>query len=330
MQPALGFQPEAFEDTMSELEALHAMYGNLMSNGSAAISRPDSEWVSWVATNGSEESATLYAAPIEVGPVLAKELFLKKASVVLTSATLKAGEGFEYIESRVGLEKPRELALQSSFPYQETALLLLPQDLPPPQAPGYYRIMEQALAGLCLASEGRALVLFTSYASLQSAQRALKERLEPGIKVFAQGGGLTVQRMLERLRSQPNTVLLGTSSFWEGVDVVGEALSLLVITRLPFTVPTEPVFQARSERFEDPFGEYAVPQAVLRFRQGFGRLIRSRTDRGVCVVLDPRVGQKRYGQSFLEAIPPATVHRCMLREAPLMVRDWLTAATPPD
>jgi Rad3-related DNA helicase len=118
-------------------------------------------------------------------------------------------------------------------------------------------------------------------------------------------------------------VLLGTASFWEGVDVVGEALSLLVITRFPFTVPSEPVFAARSERFEDPFRGYAVPQAVLRFRQGFGRLIRSHSDRGVCVVLDARALTKSYGATFVNSLPPASVRQCLLREAPALVRDWL-------
>ncbi|MEK7215513.1 MAG: helicase C-terminal domain-containing protein, partial [Chloroflexota bacterium] len=319
---------DGYDDLMAGLAALHFTGGELLERGDTVIARADPQWVAWLNT-GQNEGVGLYAAPIEVGPRLQKELFAKKTAVVLTSATLRTGTDFSFIKSRLGLEKPRELALDSTFPYQEAALLLLPQDLPEPQHPDHGRMLETALTDLCRASRGRALVLFTSYSALQTAHRALTRNLaNDGLNVLAQGASGSIPRMLERLRRDSKTVILGTSSFWEGVDVVGEALSLLVITRLPFTVPSDPVFAARSELFDDPFRQYAVPQAVLRFRQGFGRLIRSKTDRGVCVVLDKRVGGKSYGNSFLEPLPPVKVERCLLREAPRHIENWLNKGAP--
>ena len=315
---------EGYDDLMAGVAALHFTCGELLERGNTVIARADPQWVAWLNTTGQTEGVGLYAAPIEVGPRLQKDLFAKKTAVVLTSATLRTGSDFSFIKGRLGLEKPRELAVDSTFPYQEAALLLLPRDLPEPQHPDHGRMLEQALTDLCRASHGRALVLFTSYSALQTAHRALTRTLAPeGLNVLAQGASGSVPRMLDRLRRDPNTVLLGTASLWEGVDVVGDALSLLVITRLPFTVPSDPVFAARSELFEDPFRQYAVPQAVLRFRQGFGRLIRSNTDRGVCVVLDKRIGGRSYGNAFLEPLPPVQVERCLLREAPGHIERWL-------
>ncbi|MBI1886748.1 MAG: exonuclease, partial [Chloroflexi bacterium] len=169
-----------------------------------------------------------------------------------------------------------------------------------------------------------ALCLFTSRSALRSAHALVRRALKPdGIAVLGQGIDGPPRDLLRVLKSDPRTVVLGTASFWEGVDVVGEALSLLVVARLPFTVPTEPVFAARSALFEDSFSQYALPQAVLRFKQGFGRLIRSRTDRGVVVVLDRRVQSKAYGGAFLGALPPCPVREVRLREMPGLIRQWL-------
>ena len=327
MEDSTGSTIDEYDDRITEIEGLHFTCQQLLDRGNAVIAHADPECVTWLATTGQSDGVGLFAAPIEVGPALNRELFSKKTSVILTSATLRTGDDFEYIKGRLGLEMPRELAVDSSFPYRDAALLLATLDLPEPHRPDHAMMLEQALGDLCVASQGRALVLFTSHAALQSAYRTLKQLLEPqSITVLAQGMSGNTQRMLERLRAQPQTVLLGTNSLWEGIDVVGEALSLLVITRLPFSVPTDPVFAARSERFEDPFREYAVPQAVLRFRQGFGRLIRSKTDRGVAVVLDPRASSKNYGAAFFQPLPPVTVRRCALREAPKMVAQWLAPA----
>ena len=185
-------------------------------------------------------------------------------------------------------------------------------------------MLERTLIDVIDATRGRALVLFTSHALLSDMARSITGALQDrGITVLAQRRDGSPQQLTERLRRETNLAVLGTSSFWEGVDVAGEALSLLVITRLPFTVPTDPVFAARSEAFEDAFAGYAVPQAVLRFKQGFGRLIRSSRDRGVCAVLDRRILTKRYGATFLQSLPECSVEVGSVLELPDSARNWL-------
>ena len=169
--------------------------------------------------------------------------------------------------------------------------------------------------------------LFTSHASLQAARSGIKESLErDGYKVMAQGVDGPPRALLEAFLNEPKSALLGTASFWEGVDIPGGALKALVVARLPFNVPTEPVFAARSQLFEDPFNQYAVPQSVLRFRQGFGRLIRGEEDRGVVIVLDQRIASRRYGRVFLESLPECTRFNGSLRELAGEVERWLSAA----
>ncbi|MEX2314839.1 MAG: helicase C-terminal domain-containing protein, partial [Thermomicrobiales bacterium] len=161
---------------------------------------------------------------------------------------------------------------------------------------------------VCGASGGRAMVLFTSHSALQATYRAIKRILEArNILVLGQRIDGSPRQLIDRLKANPRTIILGTNSFWEGVDIVGDALSLLVITKLPFPVPSDPVFAARSEQFDEPFAQYAVPQAILRFKQGFGRLIRSADDRGACVVLDRRIVSRRYGESFINSLPSCEI-----------------------
>ena len=167
-------------------------------------------------------------------------------------------------------------------------------------------------------------MLFTSHSGLRAAHRLVGEILrEEAIQVLGQGIDGSARQLVRALQSNPSTVLLGTASFWEGVDIVGDALSLLVVARLPFNVPSEPVFAARSALYDQPFEQYALPQAVLRFKQGFGRLIRSKTDRGVVVVLDRRIVSKKYGPAFLECLPDCTMRQATLREMGGMVEEWL-------
>ena len=181
-----------------------------------------------------------------------------------------------------------------------------------------------ALTELCRATRGRTLVLFTSHAALRSAYGVVQEPLgEEGILVLGQGLDGSPKKLLNHLKANPDTVVFGTAAMWEGVDVVGKALSVLVITRLPFAVPTDPVFAARAELYDDPFNEFMVPQAVLRFKQGFGRLIRSWSDRGAVVILDRRVQTKSYGKVFLDSLPKCTVKRGGLRQIPQEVMNWL-------
>lgn len=168
------------------------------------------------------------------------------------------------------------------------------------------------------------MVLFTSHSALQTTYRSIRRPLEAkNILVLGQRIDGSPRQLIERLKANPRTIILGTNSFWEGVDVVGDALSLLIITKLPFPVPSDPVFSARSEQFDDPFGHYAVPQAILRFKQGFGRLIRSSDDRGVCVVLDRRIISRRYGESFINSLPGCSVRAGSVLEVSNTVEDFL-------
>lgn len=292
-----------------------------------AILQDDRELVCWLTIGKRTGAAGVAYAPLRVSDLLRDELFHRKEGVVLTSATLSADGHFGYLNERLGLDNPRELMLGSPFDYASSTLVLVPRDLPRPGDHAYQRSLEAAVADLCLASQGRALVLFTSYAALRETYRAIRGRLEEeDIVVLGHGIDGSPRQLVEQLREHPRTVVLGTSSFWEGVDVVGEALSLLVMAKLPFSVPTDPVFQARSAQYDDAFYEYAVPQAVLRFKQGFGRLIRRKTDRGVMVVLDQRALGKRYGATFLNSLPACQVREVSVRELADATKAWLDRA----
>ena len=180
------------------------------------------------------------------------------------------------------------------------------------------------LSDATLAAGGRTLSLFTSHAALRAAAETLREELSPrNIRVLAQRVDGSPARLLRMLQEQPKTVILGTAAFWEGVDVPGEALSQIVIARLPFPVPTDPVYAGRAEQFQDPFAEFALPQSVLRFRQGFGRLIRRTTDRGVFLIADSRVARRDYGAAFLEGLPDTELRRLKADEVAAAVADWL-------
>jgi DNA polymerase-3 subunit epsilon/ATP-dependent DNA helicase DinG len=184
--------------------------------------------------------------------------------------------------------------------------------------------MGQTLVELCRATGGRTLALFTSASALRATHAAIQSPLsQAGILVLGQGIDGSAKQLLETLKTNPRTVLLGTSSFWEGVDVMGSSLSLLVIARLPFAVPTDPVFEARAERYQDSFSQYTLPQAVLRFKQGFGRLIRSHRDRGVVVVVDSRLHSRPYGRAFLDSLPRCKVKQGLTRELVPQVLKWL-------
>jgi Rad3-related DNA helicase len=251
--------------------------------------------------------------------------------LILTSATLSTAKEFDYIRDRLGLYDADELRVDSPFDYPQSTLLYLPMDIPEPGQPNYQNAVAKTILDLCLATQGRALLLFTSHRQLRSTYYAVARRLEEeNIVIYGQGLDGSRRQLLQRFKTTPRSVLLGTRSFWEGIDVVGPALSCLVIVRLPFSVPTDPVFAARSRTFEDPFGQYAVPEAVLRFRQGFGRLIRSRSDRGVVVILDRRVLSKSYGQTFLDSLPNCTMHRGLVNELPEKALRWIEGGAAPE
>ncbi|WP_352428861.1 helicase C-terminal domain-containing protein [Thermoflexus sp.] len=287
-------------------------------------------WLEGHPGDGDWSRVSLHAAPLDVGPLVRQHLLASKACVVMTSATLRTVDrerqapSFAHLKSRLGAWEMEELALDSPFDYERNALLYLVSDIPEPGEAGYSRAVEQAILAAAQAIGGRTLVLFTAYAPLRRAARALAGPLaKAGIVVYEQGDGGSRRQLVERFRTAERAVLLGTRSLWEGVDIPGEALSCLVISRLPFEVPDEPIFAARGSQYRDPFLDYAVPEAVLRFRQGFGRLIRHRTDRGVVLILDRRVLTRSYGAWFLMALPRCTVRRGPLAEIGPTVRAWL-------
>ncbi len=290
----------------------------------AVMNAPRKDYVYWVETGANNGRVALNAAPIRVGTLVEKYLWHEKASVILTSATLTSHGTFDYLRNTLAADEAEELALGSPFDYENAALLYIANDIAEPHTREYQSQVERALIQLCRASGGRALALFTSYAQLKQTSRAITPPLaNSGIIVYEQGEGASPNALLETFKSSDRAVLLGTRLFWEGVDVPGEALSVLVIVKLPFDVPSDPIVAARSETFDDPFHKYHLPEAILRFRQGFGRLIRTQSDRGVVAILDRRVLTKAYGRLFLESLPRCTVRVGPLAELPSATVQWL-------
>ena len=312
------------DELANQLGVALRAFAELVGQLRTIIPSPPRDQVSWIERSPSGDRPSFRAAPLHVGDVLRDQLFAPLQSVVLTSATITTDGTFEYVAERLGVDEPDELMVPSPFDYERSTLLFLTDDMPEPNAPNYQRRLQETLVRLCAATRGRALVLFTSHAALQATARAIKAPLEAeGIAVLAQRLDGSPRQLIERLRHTPNVVVLGTATFWEGVDIVGPALSLLVITKLPFSVPSDPIFAARGELFDNPFLEYAVPQAVLRFKQGFGRLIRSSGDRGVCAVLDHRVISKRYGASFVQSLPECSITVGSTFDLPQAASNWL-------
>ena len=312
------------EGLMLEISSLLHSGEQLQHRVSSIVSRPEANDIYWLSLGGGNGSLSLCAAPLRVDDFLKERLFSEKECVVLTGATLSTGGDFEYIKGCLGLDDADELLLGAPFDYSSSALVCIPSDIPEPGETGYQQAVDEALIELCSAVGGRALVLFTSHSALRSTLAAIRTPLEmKGILVLGHGVDGSPTKLLETFKAEPKSVLLGTASFWEGVDVVGEALSIVVITRLPFSVPTEPIFAARSETFANPFDGYALPQAALRFKQGFGRLIRSKSDHGVMVILDSRIKNRYYGAVFLKSLPPCTVVSGTRADLPATVLGWL-------
>lgn len=319
-----GYDIPYYEDMLQELASFAHRVQELHEQMNAIVAQPQPSGIYWAEVSAQDGSVSLHAAPLHVGPLVERHLFAPKECVILTSATLCTEGDFSFIRERLNAWEARELALDSPFDYASSTLLYIPTDIPEPNQPHHQRAVEEALIELCRATRGRTLVLFTSYSQLRHTAKAIARPLaEDDIVVYEQGGGASRAQLLENFRTTSRAVLLGTRSFWEGIDVVGEALSCLVIARLPFSVPDDPIFAARSEAFEDPFGQYAVPEAVLRFRQGFGRLIRSKTDRGVVVVMDKRILTKSYGRAFLNSLPPCNVRQGPVADLPSLAARWI-------
>ena len=283
-------------------------------------------WIEKARGRHNVPTAELCLSPIEIGPTLKNQFFSKLKSVTMCSATLTVNQNFEHYKNRIGLgDLPnhisiREGVLASPFDYSKCALLAVPSTMPPPNHPEYLERCAQFITEAIRASQGGTFILCTSYFVLKRLHTLVSEAL-PEYRIFRHGE-MSRAQLLERFIKTPNAVLFGADSFWEGVNVKGDALRQVIITKLPFRVPTDPVQQARHELIEaqgkNPFKHYSLPQAALRLRQGFGRLIRSQNDRGTVVILDSRIKRKWYGRIFLNSLPP--LNHCIASEAVVLRR----------
>ena len=268
------------------------------------LTSSNNEMVYWIENNEQFNNHVFFSAPINVSKILNEKLFENVKSVILTSATLNSNDEFNHLKQTTGLNVDHAKSFGSPFDYDNSVEILLPTMFPEPNANNYQEELDKIIFENVLSSNGRAMVLFTSYKSLRNTQKSLKRKLEEyNINVLAQGVDGNPYQIIKRFKKNPKSLILGTLSFWEGVDIDDGTLDLLIITKLPFDVPTHPLFEARSAKYDNPFIEYALPRAILKFKQGFGRLIRNEKDTGKVLLLDSRITSKRYGKMFLEALP---------------------------
>jgi predicted DnaQ family exonuclease/DinG family helicase len=295
-----------------------------------ALLTPDNNRVYWFTVLARTETLLLRAAPINVGFLLRDRVYAERRSTVFTSATLAVGGSFDYFRSRVGLgPEVEEVILSSPFDFLHQALVCLPTDLVGPEDDAFDQQVTDVVASVARRVGGRTLVLFTSHRQLRDVHTALKHRTDLD-EVLILGQGVDGQRrqLLKAFEEAERPLLLGTASFWEGIDVPGERLSCVIMVRLPFPVPSEPVYAARAEQVRDGFNQLALPQAALRLKQGFGRLIRRSTDRGAVVILDNRILGRDYGKAFLDVLPPASRFVGPASEIANQVGDWIEETSP--
>ena len=308
-----------------ELEIIRGRLHGAAALVDEALQKPDPNRVYWFTLISRSENLLLRAAPINVGTRLREHVYAERTSTVFTSATLAVGGSFDYFRSRVGLgPEVEELILPSPFDFLHQALVCLPTGFAGPDQPEFDRQVEEVVAAVASRVGGRTLVLFTSHRQLRDVHTALKHRVDLD-EVLILGQGIDGQRrqLLKTFEEADRPLLLGTATFWEGIDVPGERLSCVIMVRLPFPVPTEPVYAARAEQVRDAFSQLALPQAALRLKQGFGRLIRRSTDRGAVVILDNRILGRDYGKAFLDVLPPASRFVGPAAEIADRVAGWL-------
>jgi len=311
-----GEASPAAADSSEAVATLLRRAGELRMDLRFLMRAADLDFVYYIEVRGRGSAASgrdlsrivLRASPVDVSRIARDVLFERMRAVVLTSATLAVDESFEYLKGRLGIRQADELRVASDFDYAAQALLYMPKPLPSPKTPAFAEAAAREIVEIVTRSRGRAFVLFTSYAVLRTVQPVVEMALS--YPILVQGTAPRTD-LIERFRATPNAVLLATSSFWQGVDVVGEALSCVIIDKLPFASPGDPVTAARIDAITaaggNAFEEYQVPLAILALQQGLGRLIRHRTDRGVLAVLDPRLRTMGYGRRFLASLPPAPV-----------------------
>jgi ATP-dependent DNA helicase DinG len=292
----------------TELEAMLRRVEQILFDLDFIVGADDELYVYWVERRG--RGVFLQATPIDASGILNDRLFSEVETVVLTSATLTSAGSFNFIRSRLGVDAAAELIAESNYDYREQSLLYLPPKMPDPRDSGFQQAAATEIVKILNASQGRAFVLCTSYSQMQALREMVEYKIDFPILMQGEGSRTGV---LDKFRSTPNGVLFATSSFWQGVDVRGEALSCVIIDKLPFAVPSDPVIGARQRYIDnhggDSFSGYSVPSAIIALKQGLGRLIRSATDRGVLSILDPRIVTKGYGQNFIKSLPPSRITR---------------------
>jgi ATP-dependent DNA helicase DinG len=303
---AIPSKPDEVHNLIRRTDELHAQLSFLMESR-------EKNTVYWIERRGGRgkfsksENVFLQATPIDVSAILRQSLFDRFDSIVLTSATLAVANAFDYIKARLGLDGARELIVPSHFDYESQAIFYVPPDMPDPRDASFTAQATMRIRQLLEITRGRAFCLFTSLAQMQQVHDALLGQLS--YPMLLQGSAPKTA-LIEQFRSTPNAVLFATASFWQGVDVQGEQLSCVIIDKIPFAVPSDPIVQARSRAIDEDGGnsffDYSVPAAVITLKQGFGRLIRSLNDRGLLVLLDNRILKMRYGKAFIQSLPPYT------------------------